>query len=133
MRKRPSLALVSPSRPRLKISLAVAPTPPARRNPIPRAPAATTGRLARSFPVMSVASLISSRRLSAAPARCSRSTSMSLRTWSTVRERLVAIALQHLGRQLRFEDRLLRHGWRASLDLGDAEVAEHTREQEQKS
>src|SRR5580765_2338588 len=130
MRKRPSLAIVSPSRPRRKISLAVAPTPPARRNPTPRAPTTTTGRLARSFPVMSVASLISSRRLSAAPASWSRSTSMSWRTWSTVRELLTAICLQRLGRELRFQDRLLRNGRRALLDLRDTEVTDHGGEQE---
>src|SRR5206468_9278411 len=84
-RKRPAWAFVSPSRPRRKISRAVAPTPPASRKPMPSAPIVASGRFARSFARTSVATLKLSRSDSAAPASSSRSDSISRRTSATVR------------------------------------------------
>src|SRR5438552_5161209 len=131
MRKRPSLAFVSPSRPRRNTSRAVAPTPPARKKPTPSAPTATAGRLARSLAPMLVASPISSRSVSAAPASCSRSDSMSRRTSSSVRLLLPAIGFQRLRRQLRLADGLLGERRRPLLDLHDPDRAEKQCKQEQ--
>src|SRR4029079_15178692 len=99
-RKRPSFAFVSPSPPRRKIRRTVAPTPPASRKPAPSAPTAAAGRFERSLAPTLVASLISSRRVSAPRASCSRSDSISLRTSASVRLLLLAIALQGLPGQL---------------------------------
>src|SRR5256714_14260840 len=131
MRKRPSLAFVSPSRPRRNISRAVAPTPPARKKPTPSAPTATAGRLARNLAPMLVASPISSRSVSAAPASCSRSDSMSRRTSSSVRLLLPAIGLQRVRRQLRLADGLLPERRRPLLDLHHADRCDEQCKQEQ--
>src|SRR5512133_2586964 len=117
-------------RPRRKISRAVAPTPPARRKPTPRAPIATAGRLARTLALTLVASPISSRSVSAAPASCSRSDSMSRRTSSRVRLLLLAIALEGLGGQLRFPDRQLGDRGRALLDFHSSKHAQRGCERE---
>src|SRR3989449_9516165 len=111
----------------------VAPPPPASRKPAPRAPTATTGRFERSLAPMFVASPISSRSVSAAPARCSRSDSMSRRTCSSVRLLLPAIALQRLRRQLRLADRLLRDRRRPLRDLPNPEHAQRECKHEEDS
>ena len=100
--KRPKRALSAPRcRP---ISRIVAPIPPAMTNPAASAPAVITGSFARTFAPMSVASRISSRRWSTAPASCSRSAWISCRTWSGVRWFvLVAIGLERLRRELRLD------------------------------
>src|SRR6266567_3511429 len=85
------------SRPRRKIKRAVAPIPPARTKPAPRAPAATSGSLLLSLPATSVASPTPSRSDPTAWASRSRSASISRRTSSSVR---VGIAPQRLGRAL---------------------------------
>src|SRR6266550_1674256 len=117
--------------PRRKISRVVAPTPPASRKPTPKAPTATAGRLARSLAPMLVASPISSRRVSAAPASWSRSDSISRRTSSNVRLLLPAIALQSFRCQPRFADRLLGNRRRPLLDLEHSEHAQREREQKE--
>src|SRR2546428_8800943 len=113
------------------MSRAVAPTPPASKKPAPSAPTATTGRFERSLAPMFVASPISSRSVSAAPASCSRSDSMSRRTSSSVRLLLPAIGFQRLRRQLRLADGLLGERRRPLLDLHDPDRAEKQCKQEQ--
>src|SRR5712691_12240705 len=105
--------------------------PPATRKPTPSAPIATAGRLARSLAPMLVASPISSRRVSAAPASCSRSDSMSRRTSSSVRLLLPAIALQRLRRELRLANRLFGDRRRPLPDLHDPERPQRQRKDEE--
>src|SRR6478672_1124127 len=110
----------------------VAPIPPAMTKPAASAPAVIMGSFARTFAPMSVASRISSRRWSTAPASCVRSVSISCRTWSGVRWFvLVAIGLDRLRRELRLEDRLLGDGGRSLLDPVDRDQAEDRADEEQ--
>src|SRR5947208_8906559 len=131
--KGPKRAFSRPSRPRRKRSRIVAPTPPARMNPVPSAPAATTGSRARSLPATSVASPSPARRSSTASASCSRSLAIARRTSCVVRLLVAAIALERLRRQPRFGDGLLWDGRHALLDHPEPDEGEEARQKRQAS
>ena len=111
----------------------VAPIPPARKKPAPSAPAATTGRFARSLAATFVASPRPSRSCSTASASSRRSRSISRRSVSGVRPfRLVGghSTFSASRRQLRLPDRLLRHRRRRRLDPAHGEQAEQRGDRE---
>src|SRR5215218_234475 len=136
--KGPNLAFSSPSRPRRKNRRIVAPMPPATTKPAPSAPAATTGRWARSLPPISVASPRPVRRSSTASASWSRSVAISRRTSAVVRLFVAAIGPQRLRSQSGLFESLFGHRRRplldhaqSSQDKQEADKDERTKDDEQ--
>ena len=129
-RKRPSLAFVSPSRPRRKISRAVAPTPPASRKPNAERARGDDRKVRAQLAgdVRGLADLVA-QRLGRSRELLALGFDLAADLVDGAWQLLRPLRLQRLGRQLRLADRLLGHGRRSLLDLRRARDAEHPGEQ----